>query len=190
THQGVFDVAFLSEIPNVKIYSPEGYVELEQCLQKAVLVDTGVCVVRYPRGADCKTHNMNISTDFSYKDNNSNAILVSYGRIFSNCYDAAEIESKNGKAISLLKMTQISPINEKIVNILLKYNNIFFVEEGIKNGSIAQQMAAILLEKGYNGKMKIVAIEDKFVDQGTVLQILSELKMDTQSIAKMIDDNC
>lgn len=55
THQGVFDAAFLSQIPHITVYSPEGYEELRLCLQKAVFETEGLVAVRYPRGGDKKS---------------------------------------------------------------------------------------------------------------------------------------
>lgn len=52
THQGIFDVSFLTSIPNTTVYSPSCYEELRMCLRKAVFEDSGIVAVRYPRGND------------------------------------------------------------------------------------------------------------------------------------------
>lgn len=186
THQGVFDTAFLSQIPNIKIYSPEGYNELKLCIKKAVNEDSGVVAVRYPRGKDEKAHNLKPTTEFSYIKNDKSKLVISYGRVFSNCFKACESLKKQGKMFSLMKLTQIAPIDEKVIETALSYDNIYFVEEGIKTGGIAQQFSALLLERGFKGNLNITAINGKFVPQGDIKSVFEDLGFDEKSIEKFL----
>lgn len=189
THQGVFDVAFLSHIPNVTIYSPEGYDEAKLCLNKAVNEDSGIVAVRYPRGGNKRKHNLSSSTNINYIDNNSNVLIISYGRIFSNCYEAVNElskDSENQKRVSLLKITKIAPLDKKIIDIALSYDKIYFVEEGIKTGGIGEQVGSMLIENEYKGEYCIKAIENKFIPQSTVDQAFELLGLDKNSIKEMI----
>ncbi len=186
THQGVFDVAFLSHIPRVIVYSPEGYDEAKLCLNKAINQDNGVVAVKYPRGGDMRGHNLSISTNFSYVDNNTNMLLISYGRIFTNCFKAVESLETQSVKLSLLKLTQISPLEKSMLDIALSYEKIFFVEEGIKTGGIGEQLCATITAMGYKGSFCTIAIENTFVKQGDVPSILADLHLDAKSIEKYI----
>lgn len=183
THQGMFDVAYTSHIPNITIYSPEGYEELKLCLQKAVKEDDGVVCVRYPRGNEQKKHTLPVSTEYIYNECQSDMLLISYGRIFSNCYQAVEEISKE---VSLLKITKLAPLDTKIIKIASTYQNVFFVEEGIKTGGLAEQFGAMLLEYGYKGNYKIRAIDNQFIPQSTVDEAFVRLQMDKDSIKELI----
>lgn len=187
THQGIFDVAYLGHIPGVTIYSPEGYEETKMCLKKAVNDDTGVVCVRYPRGAQTKAHNLIESCEYTLSEaNDKNKLLISYGRIFSNCYKAYEELAGIGENISLLKLTKIVPLDRAIIDIACKYRNVYFVEEGIKHGGIAEQIGSLLLENHFKGNYKIRAIDNKFVPQSTVDEAFEGLGMDKNSIISMI----
>ncbi len=172
THQGIFDVAMLSNIPNVTIYSPEGYDELKLCMQQAILKDNGIACVRYPRGKSEKKHDFPANTEFYYIDKKEKSLIISYGRLFSNCI--------NCKA-SLLKLTKIHPIPKETIEIAMQYDDILFVEEGIKQGSVAATFGLSLLENGYKGNYKINAINN-FVRHGKVSKLMEELKLDEKSI--------
>ncbi|MEG0894244.1 MAG: 1-deoxy-D-xylulose-5-phosphate synthase N-terminal domain-containing protein, partial [Oscillospiraceae bacterium] len=177
THQGIFDVAMLSNIPNVTIYSPEGYEELKLCMEQAILKDSGIACVRYPRGKEEIKHNISANTEFSYIDKTNdaektNSLTISYGRLFSNCINCKT---------SLLKLTKIHPIPKEAIKIAMQYDNIIFVEEGIKQGSVASSFGLALLENGYKGSYKINAINN-FVRHGKVSKLLEELKLDEKSI--------
>lgn len=187
THQGLFDAAFLSQIPGVTVYSPEGYEELRLCLDRAVLEDTGVSCVRYPRGGEKKGHDLPPALDFTYVDNHSDILLVSYGRVFTNCYTAAWSLGERGKNVSLLKLTRISPLPKEAVELAASYRRVLFVEEGIRAGGIAEQYAAELLLRGFTGSFAITAVDDTFVPQGDVGSVLESLQMDAASIEKQCE---
>lgn len=182
THQGIFDAAFLSQIPLMTLYSPEGYDEANLCLKKAI-DGSGVVGVRYPRGASSKTHSLGISSEFVFQDNSADTLIISYGRVFSNCYDASLIMKKH--EVSLLKLTKICPISSEILRIVMGFKRVLFVEEGIKNGGIGQQLGSMLLENGFDGRYKVHAIEG-FVMQSSVTEALIGAGLDASSIAKMI----
>lgn len=185
THQGIFDTAYLTQIPNMTLYSPEGYEETKVCIKKAIYEDTGVVGVRYPRGNNKKQHNLPISTEYSYQNNNSDTLIISYGREFTNCFKAAELLQECGIVVSMVKLVQIAPLPKNIIELALLHKNILFVEEGIKKGGIAEQFGCMLAESGYSGSYKVTAA-DAFVPQSSVDEALMELKLDPQSIANTI----
>lgn len=183
THQGIFDVSFLSGVPNISIYSPDSYEEARLCLFEAIEKEVGVVAVRYPRGGEKKNHTLPANINFSFDKKGGETLVVAYGRIFSNCADAvAELEED----ISLLKLCKITPLDPQISEICLGYKKILFVEEGIKIGGIAMQLLTFLQESGFDGVFKTIAVSEGFVKQGSVQECLSMLHMDKNSIKKSI----
>ncbi|MDD6236313.1 MAG: 1-deoxy-D-xylulose-5-phosphate synthase [Clostridiales bacterium] len=185
THQGIFDVSFLTSIPGVTLYSPCGFEELECCLKRAVNQDTGVVAVRYPRG----TQNKEIHWPAGFRDHlrlgsGSDVLLVSYGRLSEQVYLAREALRAEQIHVDLLKLTQLSPMSEDVPEICKQYSTVLFYEEGIKNGGIGQQLLLLLHEQGFRGAFHLRAIED-FVPQATVSESLADLKLDA---ASMISD--
>lgn len=184
THNGVMDAAFLSQITNVTVYSPDGYEETRRCVKEAVLNDNGVSAVRYPRGKDERDYYIPISTEYSYEEG-KDVLLVSYGREFKDCYDA----KKELKAdIGLLKLTKISPIPKQAIELAEKYKAIVFYEEGIKKGGIGEQFALKLIERSFKGKIIVKAIDNGFIKQGSVEEIKKELGLDKESIIKVLQE--
>lgn len=188
THQGLFDAAFLSQIPSTVVYSPEGYAELRLCLNQAVEKDIGVACVRYPRGKENRTHTLEPTTEFHFIDNGGEDLIVSYGRIFSECYRASQTLEGKGRKVSLLKLTKIHPIPPEALERAVGCKRIWFVEEGIRTGGIAEQFGAALLERGFTGSYRIAAVEDQFVPQGDVAFLLAMLGLDADSIVKRIEE--
>lgn len=183
THQGVFDAAYLSQIPNMTLYSPEGYEELRLCLKQAVETETGLVAVRYPRGGENRAHTLSPDCNFQFVKDGMDTLLVSYGRSFSECVKAkAQAQSD----ASLLKLTRIAPIDHQAIKTAMAFRRILFVEEGIYTGSIAQQFSSMLLEQGYRGKMEILAIRGEFVAHGAVKDLLASLNLDADGIVKAL----
>lgn len=187
THQGVFDVSMLNSLPNTTIYSPCYFEGLRKCFNQAIYHDESLVAVRYPRGGELyrPADYTEVSVDYNfYGDLDSDTLIVTYGRLFSNGCEARDILNVKGKKICILKLNRIKPLSVEAVKEALKYKNIHFYEEGMLNGSIAYSFNSLLSKYGFNGKIKLHAINDIFVDHQTVSQALRELKLDTDSIVK------
>jgi 1-deoxy-D-xylulose-5-phosphate synthase len=192
THQGLFDVSMLNSLPNTTIYSPCYFDGLKKCLNEAVYHTKSLVAVRYPRGGELfrPEDYQEVSVDYDFYGNtNSDTLLVTYGRLFSNCCEALNILKEKGKDVCILKLNRIKPLPEEAINSSLKFKNIHFYEEGMLNGSVAYCFGTKLGELGYNGSVEIHAIDDKFVTHQTVFEALQELKLDTDSIVKDILNN-
>ena len=181
SHQGLFDVAYLSTIPNVNIYSPCYYSEL-----KKLIIETAdkneLSVIRYPRGVEKDNFSGDISGDCTVISQKGDKAIVTYGRIFSNAVDAQrELENTD-----IIKLNKIYPISEKIVELLQNYKEIYFFEEGILSGGIAEHIGCRLLEKGYSGKYSTYAIGNEFVGASTIQSALKKYKLDTESMIEIV----
>jgi 1-deoxy-D-xylulose-5-phosphate synthase len=189
THQGLFDVSMLNSLPNTTIYSPCYFDGLKKCLNEAVYHTESLVAVRYPRGGELYRpkdyQEASVEYDF-YGNTNAETLLVTYGRLFSNCCEALERLKEQGVEVCILKLNKIKPLPLDAVSSSLKFKKIHFYEEGMLNGSIAYCFGTKLSNLGYSGKLTINAIDDKFVTHQTVSQALCELHLDTDSIVKDI----
>ncbi len=188
THQGIFDVAFLSSIPGMTIYSPANYSELEHCLETAVTHHDGVVAVRYPRGSQSDAvKDIDFTGDHTVisEQDKANIAVVTYGRLFGELVEAKEKLKGLDIPVDIIKLNKLAPLPQKFCEKLLCYDNVIFVEEGIKQGGIATQVAAELLQGGYKGRFIIRAIED-FVPQAEVGMSIKQLGLDSESIVKLV----
>ncbi len=172
THQGLFDISFLSAIPNIEIYSPATFTELDFLIKKSVDF-SGVTVIRYPRGSEIEDEReIDFEKDFSLIDNNSKHAVVTYGRLFSTIKD----REKN-----IVKLNKVYPFSDELINHLKVYDNIEFIEESIKNGGIGEHLLTVLNDAGYKGNFTIKAIENRFVPAASVSDSLKQNGLDTRS---------
>ena len=183
THQGIFDISFLTSVSGITVYSPCGYKELEYCIVRASEKDE-MCAVRYPRGCEKECLDADFSAEYSVFGSGSKAIIT-YGRLFSDACEALKV----CKNLSVVKLNRVFPLSDIFITELSKYSEIHFFEEGIKSGGIGEHCAARLLEKGFDGKYVIHAIE-KFVPQSAVSAGIKNCGLDTESMIKAVGGEC
>ena len=183
THQGIFDVPLLTDIPGAVIYSPSCYEELKLCLNEALYECDGLACVRYPRGNDCSSFDKSsLNTKYTLTENDdAKILLVSYGRIYDDLFKAYILLNKEGIKCDILKLTRIFPIADEIIEKSEKYKHIIFFEEGSIHGGIAEIFGNKLELSGFSGKYVLRGIEG-FVKQATVKSILSRYGLDCDSM--------
>ncbi len=188
THNGLYDVSFLSSIPNVIIYSPSTFDEMKVDFGNAFYRDEGVVAVRYPRGGE-----LSIPDDytpglglFDIYGEKCGTVIVTYGRVFGEACRALEILKNSGIKVCILKLNRIRPIPEEALDFALGAENIFFFEEGVKSGGIGEKLAAELLENGYKGRYSLTAVNDEFVKQATISELYDKYGLSAEKIAQKI----
>ena len=183
THQGVFDIAFLTTVPGINVYSPYSFAELEYRIEKTSQ-DNELAVIRYPRGGEGCTADFDISGDYTLIGGGKKVLVVTFGRITSNAIKARE-ELNN---FDILKLNKIFPIESDAFDLMTGYNSIHIFEEGIRAGSIGEHIASRLIERGAQCDIKIHAIDGAFVPQQTVDEALREFGLDVDSIIAATED--
>ena len=177
THHGLFDISFLTAIPNMTVYSPASFDELKGVLVKTAEISSPVAV-RYPRGKEI-TNNLFRFTgkDFDVFNADSDTAIVTFGRL---SYFAYEVANENG--VAFVKLNKLCPFNNELFDQLSKYKRLCFFEEGVKSGGISEQISCLLCENGFKGEIKINAIEGTFVSCATVESQLKKYNLDKNAM--------
>lgn len=192
THQGVFDVPLLNNIPNLTIYSPCYFEELQRDLYNAAYIDSSVVAVRYPRGAqpympgDFKPGKKSFDI---YGNTNSKKLIVTYGRLFANACKAKESLFKSGEEVCILKLNRIKPIPKEAISFCMTFDKVFFFEEGMETGGIGEKLCFELVKKNYKGQFSVTAIDDCFVKHSSVKSALQRQKLDEKSMVKILKND-
>ena len=189
THQGIFDISFLSSIPGITILSPATYPELRACLDRAMYRCIGPVAVRYPKGRE-KAFPAGLHGNAKFQlSKDVDILLISYGRLAVSCCQAAELLRQKGVDVGVLKLTQLLPYCEELLPMFLKKKSIFFVEEAIEQGSISQMTGNLLLQNGYQGKFFVRAVPNRFLAQASVDEIFEELGWTPQMLAAWVEES-
>lgn len=191
SHQGLFDVSFLNTIPQIEVYSPSSFTELENIFDKTVKYSENSVAIRYPRGQEEKLPDDFICTDndFDIYGEKSETAIVVYGRLFAYACKAKAILEEKGIFVKVIKLNKIKPINEKVFEIFADVKNVFFFEEAVRNGSVSERFGSMLIENGFKGNYNITAVGEEFVKPATVESQLKKYNLDTDSMVKKVSEN-
>ena len=198
THHGIFDVAFLSHMPGVEIYTPVTYGGLSASIKQAMASDK-VSAVRYPSGSQ-----QQILVDTFYKnrdfdkigvrtdaDGRADVLYITHGRIVSECLKAKEILATSGVSSKVALCEYISPfalLADEIFEIIKETSPkaIVFVEEEIKSGGFGMMLAENLrILGGLDGVKYDIAASEDFVIQTKNEHIYKSAKIDAESLSDL-----
>ncbi len=200
THHGIFDVAFLSHIPGIKILAPITYGSLRAAVDEAKNAISPIAI-RYPNSRESEAvrrrfyrdedyWNFGVRTDFSISCV-PEYLYITYGNIVSKVIEATEILEARGVKSGIILLERLKPyydIAKKISYYAAFAKKIVFVEEGIKNGGAGMLIASALSDMGIDlfGRYEILAIEDNFASPSEPCDLYEFLGMSACQIAEKI----
>ncbi|MDR0958516.1 MAG: 1-deoxy-D-xylulose-5-phosphate synthase, partial [Clostridiales bacterium] len=139
THQGVFDLSFLSHIPNMTVFAPKNAAEMRVAFNTAFLMDSPVAV-RYPRGCAIDEEYTCDMTEPEIFSDGERIAVVTVGEMFYPALEACEQLNAEGIFPALINVRQVFPISEKLLKILEKFDLIFTVENNTCDGGFGQKL--------------------------------------------------
>lgn len=202
THHGIFDVSFLSAIPNVDIYCPVTYEGLKMAVDTAY--DKGVpAAIRYPKGAEKQLikdafysngydGELSVRADFVGE---VDTVVITYGDIVTEALRAEGLFGERGISCGTLLLERLKPNGDIALDVAgltpASCKTVVFLEEGIRNGGAGVCLFDKLRElAGFENKRYIIhAIDDDFVlgEKGRTLRQSAGLT--AENIVKSYFDN-
>ncbi|MBQ4110401.1 MAG: 1-deoxy-D-xylulose-5-phosphate synthase [Clostridia bacterium] len=189
THQGLFDIAYLSMIPNLTILAPCDYNELENMLDYAVNKINSPVAIRYPRGVQ-KTE-ISFSREFNelkaiVEKEGNDLTVVAEGSMVSDALEIAEILENNGISCEVVNVRVIKPLDmETILKSADKTKRVVTMENGMLSGGMGQRIANMLTD---DVKVLTKGYDDKFLEHGKPDELKKLCKMDSKSISVEIKE--
>ncbi len=187
THQGIFDVAFLSSIPKLTIYAPSDYQELENMLENRLQRPNGVAAIRYPRGGEPAIQSERVQFEGYSRFGVGDTAIVTYGTLISEALSAQKILKQLNVEVAVIKLDTVYPLPSGFLNELTHYSKVLFFEEGILSGGIAEKTGFELLSLGFKGIYKATAVTG-FVKQASVNAQREKYNLDSASMIKKVKE--
>ena len=190
THHGMFDMAFLRCVPNMKILAPSNEAELAHALHTALRLD-GPVALRYPRGEAAGVPMpddalmMKPGKSREVREGTQAAILA-FGRMVNYSVDAAEILSKQGLSVRVVDMRWVKPLDFEAIAAAAETGVVVTVEDGVRIGGAGEGVAETIALMGSTSKVEVLGLPDSFVAQGKVDQLFADLGIDAKGIAHTV----
>ena len=189
THQGLYDISYLSHMPNMSILSPCSLNELEQMLDYAINVHNAPIAIRYPRGsaqyekptpyfAYGKAYTLREGTDIT---------IAATGRMVKKADEICEALEKEGISCELIAIPTVKPLDTgAIISSVSKTKNLITVEDGAKIGGMGALIGCMLAENSINCTFKVFAFPDKIIPQGTVQELDKKYGLGNEEIINYV----
>ena len=188
THQGIFDIAYLSSMPNMTIIAPNSDQELMDAIDYAKDFARPIAI-RYSRGA---AYHTDFKEKFEYGKSvvvheGEDVCVIAVGNIYEEASKARLKFKEEGKRITLVNARFIKPLDtEMIKDMACKHKAIIVVEEGIKRGGYGEAVEIFIQENNLDVKVETIAIEDKFIEHGKVDQLRSQIGISSDDIVSKV----
>ncbi len=190
THQGVFDLSYLTQIPNMVVCSPKNKWELSDMLKFAVSYD-GPIAVRYPRGtayAGLEEFREEVSlgkSEWIYMEDE--ICLIAVGEMVETAEQVRDILKGEGHRVSLVNARFVKPLDrEMILESCRDHKLLVTLEDNVITGGFGSAVLDVLAEEGCHKDVLTMGVPDRFIRHGSVPELKKEIGLDPESIADRI----
>ncbi len=193
THQGVFDLAFLSGIPNFIIMAPKNFEEFDKMLEFSINIDKPVAI-RYPRGGESsskfdKCEDISIGKVEVVKEG-KDLTIVAIGKMVERAVEVSQILEKQGIDAEIINTRFLKPLDKEIIiESAKKTKKVITIEDGILKGGLATAVIEAINNSDIKDvKVKTFGYNDCFVKHGSIEEIEKENKLDAHNISKIVSE--
>ncbi|TFB23849.1 1-deoxy-D-xylulose-5-phosphate synthase [Filobacillus milosensis] len=195
THQGVFDISYLRDLPNMTIMMPKDADECQDMVYTALEYKKGPIAVRYPRGnaknapKSDKFKKVPIGKWEIIKEG-SDAVILTFGTMIDSALEASEKLEQEDISVRVVNAKFIKPLDKKmLLNIAQTNLPILTVEEHALKGGFGSAVLEFYEEENmvfpYIQRM---GIPDRFIEHGSVSELLEEIGLTTDGIVNKLKD--
>lgn len=193
THQGIFDLSYLSNIPNMNIFAPKNRYELAAVIEYSRNFNHPLAI-RYPRGTaydGLKEFNSPIEygkSEIIYKE--KDIALLAVGSMVEVAIEIREALKEKDYSVSLVNARFVKPVDEKLLeNLNENHRLIVTMEENVLNGGFGERVLRITRDMNLKYKVINVAIPNVYVEHGNIEILKSEIGLDKETILNKIQKN-
>ena len=190
THQGIFDISYLSVIPNMTIMAPKNKWELSDMMKFAVAYD-GPIALRYPRGVaydGLKEIRQPIELAKSELIRKGSTVaIMALGSMVKTAVDVVKLLEAEGISATLINARFAMPFDKEAIKELpAEHSLLVTMEENVQSGGFGEHVTEYVKTNGIALEVLTVALPDCYVEHGNVEVLKKELHVDAESVAKRI----
>lgn len=190
THQGIFDLSYLSNIPNMNIFAPKNKYELADIIRYSVEFNHPLAI-RYPRGTaydglkEFREPIVYGRSEYIYKERE--IALLAVGSMVETAVSVRNELKNQGYNVTLVNARFVKPIDEDMIRKLLEnHRYIVTMEENVLNGGYGERVLKFVSDQNMDCRVINIAIPNVYVEHGNVDILKKEIGLDAASIVRRI----
>ena len=190
THQGIFDLSYLSSIPGITIIAPKNKWELSDMLKFAVSFD-GPVAIRYPRGeAYDGLEAFRAPVEYAKSEiiyNEKDIALVAVGSMVKTAEKVRDRLKLAGYNCTLVNARFVKPLDEAMFTTLTgEHKLIVTLEENVASGGFGERVRDFMDREGSDSELITISIPDEYVEHGNVDILKKEIGIDEETVYNKI----
>jgi len=185
THQGIFDLSFLSSIPNIVIMAPKNFEELDKMLEFGVNLDKPV-FIRYPRGGENFSFESTEDIELGKAEivqEGTDLSIIAIGNMVGRAEEVASLLPE--KSVEIINARFLKPLDEEsILNSIRKTGNCITIEDNLLKGGLGSAVVEAVNKSDIQDvKIKSFGYDDTFVEHGTVKELEDKYGLSAEKIS-------
>ncbi|MGO1414648.1 MAG: 1-deoxy-D-xylulose-5-phosphate synthase [Microbacterium gubbeenense] len=188
SHHGMWDLALLNIVPNIRIAAPRDGERLREELGEAVEVDDAPTVIRFPKGDvgdDIPAlERLDDGVDVLFREGDEDVLLVGIGPFARTALDVAARLRAQGIGATVIDPRWVVPVAASLVDLAARHRLVITLEDGIRVGGIGTRVRQVLREASIDTAVDELGLPDQFIDHASRAEILEDTGLTPAKIAQ------
>lgn len=188
SHHGVWDLAMLQLVPNIRIAAPRDAERLREEFREAVAVSDAPTVVRFPKGSVLPdlpaVERLEDGVDILTRGGAEDVLLVGIGPMAHIAMDVASRLRAQGIGATVIDPRWVIPVQRSVIDLAAAHRLVITIEDGIRVGGIGTRVRQVLREAGVDTAVDELGLPDEFIAHASREQILEDAGLVASKIAQ------
>jgi 1-deoxy-D-xylulose-5-phosphate synthase len=187
SHNGAFDLAFLTKVPGLTVMAPSSAQELAVMVDHALTLD-GPVAIRYPKGPAPQVPADQVGNGLRARrlQHGDDVCILAVGRMVEAAEEAARLLAQQAVSATVWDVRVVKPLDPEMVADAARHPLVVTVEDGIRNGGAGSSIVDALSAGDDAPRTVMLGLPDRYIAQGNPSRILAELGLDGPGIAASV----
>jgi 1-deoxy-D-xylulose-5-phosphate synthase len=189
SHNGMWDMSILQVVPGLRVAAPRDGARLTELLREAVDVGDGPTVVRFPKGPvaeDVPAVDRVGGMDVLVRSGERDVLIVAAGPMAGVAVEAARLIDAHGIGVTVVDPRWVKPLDPELPGLAADHRVVAVVEDNSRVGGVGDAVARALRDADVDVPVRTFGIPDRFLDHAKRAQILTEIGLTPQALARDI----
>ena len=188
SHHGMWDLAILQVVPNIRLSAPRDATRLREELREAVAISDAPTVVRFSKGSVGNEHEairrLDDGVDVLREAPHKDVLIVTVGPMADLGLQVAERLADQGIGATVVDPRWVVPVPKSIITLAAAHRIVISIEDGIRVGGVGTRIRQDLRDAGVDTAVTELGLPDEFLEHGTRAEILEQVGLTPQRIAR------
>jgi len=189
SHHGIWDLALTGIVPTMHVAAPRDGARLKELLREAVEISDAPSMVRFPKGTvqeDIPAFERRDGIDVLYRGESADVLMISVGAMAAIAVEAASSAYREGVGVTVIDPRWVKPLPESLVRMAERYKSVVVLEDGIRHAGIGSSISEMFRDAGVLIPLHSIGVPLEFIEHAKRGQILSDIGITAQSIARSV----